>query len=158
MSSRDPDNSQNILIALVLSMLVLFVWQYFYAGPKMEAEKTRIEREAASKSADPAKPQAAQAPVAPPDGSAPRTPSAAPGEAPAVAAPGAPVAPPAEAAKVTRNIHACAKHACEGYPTRGDAGPDVRQCFPMLPYNSVCRSRFCSSCRFVRPWGWWRAC
>lgn len=102
MSSRDPDNSQNILIALVLSMLVLFVWQYFYAGPKMEAEKTRIEREAASKSADPAKPQAAQAPVAPPDGSAPRTPSAAPGEAPAVAAPGAPVAPPAEAAKVTR--------------------------------------------------------
>ena len=47
MSSRDPDNSQNILIALVLSMLVLFVWQYFYAGPKMEAEKTRIEREAA---------------------------------------------------------------------------------------------------------------
>ncbi len=86
MSTRDPENSQNILIALVLSMLVLFAWQYFYAGPKITAEKERMAREA------PAGKPAESGTKAP--GDVPR-PAAQP-EAPA--APGAPTAPGGQAA------------------------------------------------------------
>ena len=46
MNQRDPDNSNNLMIAVALSMIVLFAWQYFYAGPKMQAEQERIAREA----------------------------------------------------------------------------------------------------------------
>lgn len=33
---------------------------------------------------------------------------------------------------------------------------DGQRCFPMRSYNSACRSRSCSSCRFARPLAWWR--
>ena len=90
MSTRDPDNSQNVLIALVLSMLVLFAWQYFYAGPKIEAEKGRIAQQAPADK--------------PADGTAPSPSAAAPqGAAPGAAAPtGAPVAPPSAGVQTTR--------------------------------------------------------
>ena len=93
--SKDPDNSQNVLIALVLSMLVLFAWQYFYAGPKITAEKERIAHQAPS---SPSQPAAGSPPAAPGSTitngkSAPTTPSA----------PGTPaVAPPAHSANATR--------------------------------------------------------
>lgn len=95
MSTRDPDNSQNVLIALVLSMLVLFAWQHFYAGPKIDAEKARIARESPDQ-----KPADSNAPK-PPTVAAPQ---GAPGGAgPSAAAPsGAPVAPPVGGAKTTR--------------------------------------------------------
>ncbi len=104
MSTRDPDNSQNVLIALVLSMLVLFAWQYFYAGPKIQAEKERIAQQA-----PPTKPDAGSAPQPPAGGvPSPAAPSgtAAPG---GVAAPSGaasptvtPVAPPTAGVKATR--------------------------------------------------------
>ena len=100
MSIRDPDNSQNVLIALVLSMLVLFAWQYFYAGPKLDADKERIAQQApGQKPADGAKPQPT---ASAPQGGAPA--NAVPGAAPpgATAPAGAPAAPPVVAAKVTR--------------------------------------------------------
>ncbi|MEM7620527.1 MAG: membrane protein insertase YidC [Pseudomonadota bacterium] len=36
------DNNRNFILAIVLSICVLFVWQVFYAGPKME-EQRRIQ-------------------------------------------------------------------------------------------------------------------
>ncbi|MFV0369584.1 MAG: membrane protein insertase YidC [Hyphomicrobiaceae bacterium] len=94
--SKDPDNSQNVLIALVLSMLVLFAWQYFYAGPKITAEKERIAQQAPS---SPAQPTPGGAPPV-----APGSPTS--GAPPAVTAPSAPgapaVAPPAQSANATR--------------------------------------------------------
>lgn len=93
MSTRDPDNSQNVLIALVLSMLVLFAWQYFYAGPKMDAEKERIAHQTPAQKAA--------------DGSTPQPAASAPQGAPGVSAPGAPATPaaappPVGGVKVTR--------------------------------------------------------
>ena len=91
MSNRDPDNTQNVLIALALSMVVLFAWQYFYAGPKMEAEKQRISREApktaAGTSATPTAPPAASG-----SPSAPGVP-AAPSSATPTGVPAPPVEP-----------------------------------------------------------------
>ena len=31
---QDQDNQKNLIIAIVLSMAVLFGWQFFYAAPK----------------------------------------------------------------------------------------------------------------------------
>lgn len=39
MQSQDPDQTKNILLAVILSIGVLLAWQVFYAGPKMEAER-----------------------------------------------------------------------------------------------------------------------
>jgi YidC/Oxa1 family membrane protein insertase len=46
MQSRQPDNQNNIWMALLLSMAVFLSWQYFYAEPKMreERERQRAER------------------------------------------------------------------------------------------------------------------
>ncbi len=35
MQSQQPDQQKNLILAIVLSMAVVFGWQYFYAGPKM---------------------------------------------------------------------------------------------------------------------------
>lgn len=99
MSNRDPDNTQNVMIALALSMVVLFVWQYFYAGPAMKAEQERITQQQgkAKDGSAPAAPGSSApggAPAAP--GSAPQAPGTAP-SAPTVA--GAPPAAPGVAAK-----------------------------------------------------------
>jgi YidC/Oxa1 family membrane protein insertase len=45
MKDQQPDNSQNLMIAILLSMAVLFGWQYFFAAPKVREEQARIERE-----------------------------------------------------------------------------------------------------------------
>ncbi len=87
MSTRDPENSQNVLIALVLSMLVLFAWQYFYAGPKIDADKAKL----AQKSPD-HKPTEGAAPQP-----MPSTPQGTPG-APSAA----PVAPPVAGTAMSR--------------------------------------------------------
>ncbi|MFN3868215.1 MAG: membrane protein insertase YidC [Hyphomicrobiaceae bacterium] len=88
MNQRDPDNSTNVMIAIGLSMVVLFGWQYFYAGPQMQAEQERIARETAAKS-----PVAQGATPSPGSPVAAPTPSA---TADGPATPGSTVAPPAK--------------------------------------------------------------
>ncbi len=33
------ENNRNYIVAIVLSVLILFGWQYFYMGPRMEAQR-----------------------------------------------------------------------------------------------------------------------
>ncbi|HWT31216.1 MAG TPA: membrane protein insertase YidC, partial [Propylenella sp.] len=40
-------NNQNVILAIVLSFLVILGWQHFIVGPKLEAERQRIEAEQA---------------------------------------------------------------------------------------------------------------
>ena len=51
------ENNRNLFLAIALSFLVLLGWQYFVAGPQMQAEKVRQEQLAAQQAAE----QAAQA-------------------------------------------------------------------------------------------------
>ncbi|MGE0856029.1 MAG: membrane protein insertase YidC, partial [Hyphomicrobiaceae bacterium] len=97
MNHRDPDNSQNVMIAIALSMVVLFAWQYFYAGPKMKAEQERVAREAAP----PAKTTATPAAPAT-EGTAPAVPGNAPTTTAPVAPPGSVAAPAAHTPGVSR--------------------------------------------------------
>ena len=57
---------RNLLIAVVLSMIVVFGWQYFVGGPKIEQEQAQQQQIAAQqKPANPAaQPGAAAAPAA----------------------------------------------------------------------------------------------
>jgi len=48
MQRREPENTTNLMLAVALSMAVLFLWQVFYAGPKLKEEQARIEREKAA--------------------------------------------------------------------------------------------------------------
>ena len=41
---QDPDGQKNLLLAIVLSVGVLLVWQMFYAGPKLKDEQDRRQR------------------------------------------------------------------------------------------------------------------
>jgi YidC/Oxa1 family membrane protein insertase len=77
MQPQQPDNSNNVMLAVVLSMAVLLIWQVFYAGPRMKEEQARVERERQTQTqtqpgtggAPATAPQptaGAQAPVAPP--------------------------------------------------------------------------------------------
>ncbi|WP_114008145.1 membrane protein insertase YidC [Cohaesibacter intestini] len=43
------ENNRNFFLAIALSFVVLFGWQYFVAGPQMQAEQERQERLAAQK-------------------------------------------------------------------------------------------------------------
>ena len=45
------ENNRNFFLAIALSFVVLFGWQYFVAGPQMQAEKERQERLAAQQQA-----------------------------------------------------------------------------------------------------------
>ncbi len=47
MQSQQPDQQKNLILAIVLSMAVVFGWQYFYAGPKMKEEQDRLKRQQA---------------------------------------------------------------------------------------------------------------
>ena len=77
MQSQQPEQQKNLILAIVLSMAVVFGWQFFYAGPKMQEEKERLKRQQAQTQ---------------PTTTAPGTPGAAPGIAtPGVA--GAPAIP-----------------------------------------------------------------
>jgi YidC/Oxa1 family membrane protein insertase len=81
MQSQDPNQQKNLLIAVALSMAVLFAWQFFYAGPKMK-EQTRQQHEqsTAAKHEQARHEQAKKAPSAAPEGTVP---GAAPASAPA---------------------------------------------------------------------------
>jgi YidC/Oxa1 family membrane protein insertase len=46
------DNNRNVILAVVLSMLVLFGWQFFIAGPQMEQAALQAERAAQAQQAD----------------------------------------------------------------------------------------------------------
>src|SRR5262249_54701462 len=41
---QDQDNQKNLLLAIVLSIGVLLVWQFIYAGPKLKVEQERRQR------------------------------------------------------------------------------------------------------------------
>jgi len=76
------DNNRNVFIAIALSLAILLGWQYFVAGPRIEAQ--RQQQEVSQQSETPAKPDTPGAPAA--------------GEAAAPAGP-APQAPPTESAE-----------------------------------------------------------
>src|SRR5262245_13583482 len=91
---QHQENQKNLVLAIVLSMAVLFAWQFFYAAPREQERQTRIRQEQAAK----AKEQAPPAPGA----------HGAPGAAPGTAAkpdqarqPGAAPAPADQATIVT---------------------------------------------------------
>ncbi|RLQ87073.1 membrane protein insertase YidC [Notoacmeibacter ruber] len=48
------ENQRNLLITIVLSVLILAGWQFFYMGPKIEAERARVEAEQSEQAATPA--------------------------------------------------------------------------------------------------------
>lgn len=90
MQSQDPDQTKNVMLAVALSICVLFAWQYFYAGPQMRAEQERQRRIAELEKTQQA---ANQAPV--------------PGQTTATGAPpasGAPVAAPGAASPSLASI------------------------------------------------------
>ncbi len=53
MQNRKPDNQNNVLLAMLLSMAVFLGWQYFYAEPLMreERERQRVEKLAKAEAA-----------------------------------------------------------------------------------------------------------
>ncbi|WP_404399981.1 membrane protein insertase YidC [Pelagibacterium halotolerans] len=63
------ENNRNMILAVVLSMIVLFGWQIFIAGPQLEQAQQQAElaaqQQAAEQSADVAAPQAGSAGEAP---------------------------------------------------------------------------------------------
>ena len=42
---QQPDNSKNLVTAMLLSLAVVLGWQYFVAGPKLREEQARIQRD-----------------------------------------------------------------------------------------------------------------
>jgi YidC/Oxa1 family membrane protein insertase len=95
---QDKDNQKNLVLAIVLSMAVLFAWQFFYAAPKEQERQTRIRQEQAAK----AKEQAPPAPSAPGTG----IPGGVPGTAAKPGQPGAAPAPGDQATIVTTRLGA----------------------------------------------------
>ncbi len=78
------DNNRNFIVAIVLSMVVLFGWQFFIAGPQID--QARKQQEAAQQQAAEQQQQQAQQPAATADQSASgagTTPAPAAGTAPA---------------------------------------------------------------------------
>ncbi len=63
MQSQQPEQQKNLILAIVLSMAVVFGWQYFYAGPKLKEEQERLKRQQAetqqTQTASPGTPSAA---------------------------------------------------------------------------------------------------
>lgn len=51
----EKNNNKNTVLAVVLSLLVLLGWQFFYAGPKLEAERKVAEAQAQLEAAQTAK-------------------------------------------------------------------------------------------------------
>ncbi len=43
-NQQPPEQQKNLILAITLSMAVVFGWQYFYAGPKMKDEQERLKR------------------------------------------------------------------------------------------------------------------
>ena len=87
-SPKDPQDQNNLMFAVILSLAVLMGWQYFFAAPKLREEHARKEM-----SATPNQPRG--------DSQVPGSPAgapAAPGPAPASAPTSAPAAQPPQAA------------------------------------------------------------
>src|SRR5690606_18963437 len=81
MQPQQPENQNKLLLAIVLSMAVLLGWQYFYAGPKLQQEQARINKEKqeqAAKAGTPAPTPGGQPAPATGGGQAPVAPGAAP--------------------------------------------------------------------------------
>ena len=51
MSQRQDDQQRNLLIAVVLSVAVMFAWQLFYVGPQVKEHQERQQRELAAEQA-----------------------------------------------------------------------------------------------------------
>jgi YidC/Oxa1 family membrane protein insertase len=65
---RDQDNQKNLIIAIVLSMAVLFAWQFFYAAPKEQERQSRIRQEQAAKPKEQTPPAPSTTPAGAPAG------------------------------------------------------------------------------------------
>ncbi|HEY8596267.1 MAG TPA: membrane protein insertase YidC [Devosiaceae bacterium] len=78
------ENNRNMIIAIALSLVVLFGWQYFVAGPQLERAQRQAEIAAQQKAGD----TSLATPAATGTGEQPATGQAAPGTAPATTAPG----------------------------------------------------------------------
>ena len=78
----DQDNQKNLLLAIVLSVGVLLIWQVFYAGPKLKEDQERRQRvqqeqsQTAPKTAPVATPGAPTQPGSGVPSTAPTTPAA----------------------------------------------------------------------------------
>jgi YidC/Oxa1 family membrane protein insertase len=66
-------DNKNFIIAIILSSLIIFGWQYFYAAPQLEEQRQTQEQAQQQQSEAPAQPKATQQPgvVPQPPGSAP---------------------------------------------------------------------------------------
>jgi YidC/Oxa1 family membrane protein insertase len=49
-------DNKNFILAIVLSMLIIFGWQYFYAGPMLEQQQKALEAQQAQQQAQPGQP------------------------------------------------------------------------------------------------------
>ena len=76
---QDKESQKNLVLAIALSMAVLFAWQFFYAAPKEQERQTRIRQEQAAKAKEQAQPAPATGTAAKPD--QPRQAGAAPAPA-----------------------------------------------------------------------------
>jgi YidC/Oxa1 family membrane protein insertase len=84
---QDNDSQRNLLVAIVLSVAVLLIWQMLYAGPKLKEEqerRQRIQQEQAQTKGQPGAPSTAPQ-TAP--GAAPQPGTSAPSAVPAAPAP-----------------------------------------------------------------------
>ena len=70
-SQNDPGDQKNMLLAILLSVCVLLGWQYFYAQPKVDAERKRQAEIAAQQKQTP---QPAPGAASTSDGAAPAAP------------------------------------------------------------------------------------
>jgi YidC/Oxa1 family membrane protein insertase len=77
------NNNRNFLITIVLSVLILTLWQVFYMNPRIEAQREAAQIEAARVEAEKKAAEGAQAPGAQPPAMQGEVPGAAPGGAPA---------------------------------------------------------------------------
>ena len=74
-SQNDPQDHNNLFMAVILSLAVLLGWQYFFAAPKMRQEQARREfskeQETQRAGGQPQGPPGVGGPIAPPSASAP---------------------------------------------------------------------------------------
>src|SRR5262245_829311 len=65
---QDKESQKNLVLAIVLSMAVLFAWQFFYAAPREQERQTRIlQEQQATKAKEQAPPAPATGTAAKPD-------------------------------------------------------------------------------------------
>lgn len=78
-------DSRNMIIAIVLSVAVLFGWQYFVAGPQMEQAAKQAEMQAAQNGSAPANDDGTDLPTPTADGAVAQQPQATSGVTPTFA-------------------------------------------------------------------------